>query len=47
MTDVMQLYIAYDITAGPVTCLVYRGLELDSVSMEIRIPKVKVSSLIN
>jgi hypothetical protein len=39
--------IACDKTVGPVTCLLYLGLELDSISMEIRVPRDKVINLLH
>ena len=38
--------LAEEKTEGPVTCICFLGLELDSIDMEVRIPQDKIISLI-
>lgn len=42
----VSIPVAHEKTVGPVNCLIYLGYELDSIAMEIRIPKNKIEDIL-
>lgn len=43
----MNLPMAPEKTVGPVTCLTFLGIELDTVMQEARLPKEKLNKCLN
>ena len=43
----LGFYVAYDKVSPPSTCTIFLGIEIDSVSMELRLPEAKILKLNN
>ena len=43
----LGFHVAYDKVSPPSTCTTYLGVEIDSVTMELRLPQIKLERLRN